>query len=958
YAGLTATAILTVTHGPTPTGLTLAPERHTLAAGDGVVYSLTARDAYSNPWDVTASGSYTIPPGAGGTWAGNIYTAEAAGAWTVTATYAGLTATAALTVVHRPALSGLTLDPEHHTLAAGEGVAYNLTARDIYSNPWDVTASGSYTISPGAGGGWAGNMYTAEAAGAWTVTATYAGLTATAALTVAHGPTPTGLTLAPERHTLAAGDGVVYSLTARDIYSNPWDVTASGSYTISPGAGGGWAGNMYTAEAAGAWTVTATYAGLTATAALTVAHGPTPVGLSLTPERHAIAAGDGVAYSLTACDVYSNSWDVSASGSYTISPDAGGWWARNVYTAEAAGAWTVTATYAGLTATAALTVVHGPTLARLTLDPEGHTLAAGDGVVYSLTARDAYSNPWDVTASGSYTISPDAGGTWAGNVYTAEAAGAWTVTATYAGLTATAALTVAHGPTPVGLALAPGRHTLAAGDSVIYSLTACDVYSNAWDVTASGSYTISPDAGGTWAGNVYTAEAAGAWTVTATYAGLTATAVLTVAHGPTPVRLALAPERHTLSAGDGVAYSLTARDAYSNPWDVTASGSYTVSSGAGGGWAGNIYTAEAAGAWTVTATYAGLTATAVLTVTALPVAGFTYAPMGGICLGHVVRFTDTSSSNTEAWTWAFGDGFTATVQHPQHTYAAARSFTVVLTATNAQGSAVATDTITVTAAPAVTITYSPMGDICPMTEVSFQAVNRGGSASYQWRLDDTVVAAGQFVSHTYSLPGLYTIWLTATNGCGTSVVSTTIRVGSSPRASFDRVPAGDVVSGNTVRFLDTSTGDPTAWLWSFGDGETTNVQHPTHIYIGPGTFTAVLTVTNACGVDRATQVIPVVPQCQGASITALTASSPGVVGQAVHFTATVSGDAPIIYTWTFGDATPPLAGENLPTVSHIYTRSSIYTAELALTNACGEAQKVLPVTIVPTIIYLPLVMRY
>ena len=53
----------------------------------------------------------------------------------------------------------------------------------------------------------------------------------------------------------------------------------------------------------------------------------------------------------------------------------------------------------------------------------------------------------------------------------------------------------------------------------------------------------------------------------------------------------------------------------------------------------------------------------------------------------------------------------------------------------------------------------------------------------------------------------------------------------------------------TVRFTDISTGNPTVWLWSFGDGNTSTDQSPIHTYTAPGNYTVGLTVGN--GTDSA-----------------------------------------------------------------------------------------------------------
>lgn len=57
----------------------------------------------------------------------------------------------------------------------------------------------------------------------------------------------------------------------------------------------------------------------------------------------------------------------------------------------------------------------------------------------------------------------------------------------------------------------------------------------------------------------------------------------------------------------------------------------------------------------------------------------------------------------------------------------------------------------------------------------------------------------------------------------------------------------------TIRFTDQSTDIPQQWLWDFGDGQTSILQNPTHVYTSAGTFTVILTVTNTLGSDAITK---------------------------------------------------------------------------------------------------------
>jgi len=61
----------------------------------------------------------------------------------------------------------------------------------------------------------------------------------------------------------------------------------------------------------------------------------------------------------------------------------------------------------------------------------------------------------------------------------------------------------------------------------------------------------------------------------------------------------------------------------------------------------------------------------------------------------------------------------------------------------------------------------------------------------------------------------------------------------------------------TVIFKDTSTGNPTAWSWTFGDRATSALQNPTHIYSSAGTFVVTLKVSNTAGSNTTIQTVTV-----------------------------------------------------------------------------------------------------
>ncbi|RYU72274.1 GEVED domain-containing protein, partial [Hymenobacter persicinus] len=133
----------------------------------------------------------------------------------------------------------------------------------------------------------------------------------------------------------------------------------------------------------------------------------------------------------------------------------------------------------------------------------------------------------------------------------------------------------------------------------------------------------------------------------------------------------------------------------------------------------------------------------------------------------------------------------------------------------------------------------------------------------------------------------------------------TVRVNRNPPvAAFtsNYVPATCV---NPVQFTDQSQNAPTSWLWDFGDGQTSTQQNPRHCYTTAGTYTVVLTATNAVGSNSRTRTnyitynsaVPLAAsctpataaQCCGYGITNFTLgslSNPSAVGSYEDFTCT------------------------------------------------------------------------
>ena len=90
----------------------------------------------------------------------------------------------------------------------------------------------------------------------------------------------------------------------------------------------------------------------------------------------------------------------------------------------------------------------------------------------------------------------------------------------------------------------------------------------------------------------------------------------------------------------------------------------------------------------------------------------------------------------------------------------------------------------------------------------------------------------------------------------------------------------NITSGSAplaAQFNDTSTGSPTSWNWSFGDGNRSISQNPVHVYEYPGTFDVSLNVTNTGGSDSTTRTNYITVNNPGASTSIALIVGDGVV---------------------------------------------------------------------------------
>ena len=221
--------------------------------------------------------------------------------------------------------------------------------------------------------------------------------------------------------------------------------------------------------------------------------------------------------------------------------------------------------------------------------------------------------------------------------------------------------------------------------------------------------------------------------------------------------------------------------------------------------------------------------------------------------GNTFYFSDQSTGGPFiSWLWNFGDGNTSTLQNPSHGYANAGTYIVCLTLYSQTDTCSYCDTLVYFPCNIqASFTFNSSND----PTVSFTSTSTGGNMpTYSWDFGDGNYGSGTSAVHTYQYNGTYMVCLTVQDSLSNPFCSDTycdtvvITGGITPPcvAGFYAYPDSNMFPGS-FSFVDISSGNPTGWYWTFGDGGTSNLQYPTHTYTAQGTYTVCLSITTPSG---------------------------------------------------------------------------------------------------------------
>jgi len=235
-------------------------------------------------------------------------------------------------------------------------------------------------------------------------------------------------------------------------------------------------------------------------------------------------------------------------------------------------------------------------------------------------------------------------------------------------------------------------------------------------------------------------------------------------------------------------------------------------------------------------------------------ADFTTSNPSG-CTPVVVTFKDNSTGNPDKWKWEIDQPGIYETKDISALFLNPGTYTIKLTVYKGTDSSSVTRTglVNVYDIP-VPVFETDVVEGCNPLKVNFTNKSIPGSGTIStaiWDFGDGNSGSAINPVQTYRTSGRYNVTLTVGNsfGCKKSITYPNfIHVYDSVKSDFNFVTIPSCGAPFPVQFRDTSIGkNIVEWKWSFGDGQTSNLQHPTNNYASVGNFTAQLITKNING---------------------------------------------------------------------------------------------------------------
>lgn len=264
------------------------------------------------------------------------------------------------------------------------------------------------------------------------------------------------------------------------------------------------------------------------------------------------------------------------------------------------------------------------------------------------------------------------------------------------------------------------------------------------------------------------------------------------------------------------------------------------------------------------------------------------------CEPFTIELTNYSTPGATI-TYDFGDGNGSSEENIQYTYEEEGIYTITQTATNC-GIDSAFNQVTVLPAPEVSFITDSY--VCLGQTVTFTNTSAGITGS-QWHFGDGNISNADSPSHVFDSTGIYNVVLTGfseLNNCP-AIFEQEIEVRGNPFVSFEPSSYNGCVPFNVS--FDNNSESNLVYQWDFGDGETSNIFSPTHIFSDAGIYEVSLITTDEYGCFEDTSVVNIIVHNNPISIFQTDAETYCARYDTIHTNNTSQGA--VMYHWITTD---------------------------------------------------------
>ncbi len=302
-----------------------------------------------------------------------------------------------------------------------------------------------------------------------------------------------------------------------------------------------------------------------------------------------------------------------------------------------------------------------------------------------------------------------------------------------------------------------------------------------------------------------------------------------------------------------------------------------------------------------------------------------------ICTGGSATLNGIPSGGSQPYNYLWSNGSTTS----QISVFPLSSSSYTLTVTDSHGCSVTAAPLPVTVLPPLSVTAIYPDSVCKGNLAQVQVTASGGDGNYDFAWSNNLAGP----TNAILIAGDSTITISVTDGCASPLVQTSVFITAMlPPEVLLNVATQSGCEPYSAQFAVNPTWAPGyAYLWNFGDGFTSSLSSPSHVYTQDGVYNVSLTVSYSTPGGCSTVLhFPAAVQVKPLPVARFIydPAKPTRNHPEVYFTDRSTGA--IDWYWTFGDGSPEVREQN---TIHTYADTGTYVARLRIqsTDGCQDS---------------------